>query len=164
MVVNPRTPHIEHKAVPVPPSFAIQLCESVENHKNLKPIWWCSYSFRFDMSNEDVISEFLNYCIRISRKYKAHIYPVMSIGRIPGESPHIHAVICSDAYLNYDQLHKNWRSGFSKQNLYRSGEKAVEYLCDHTRTHRYVQGITPICPNSGKCRKRGCVYARGREL
>ena len=154
---------IPHKAIAVPPQFAIELCERVESHKNLKPTWWCSYSFLFDDNNEKVISEFLNYCIRIARKYKTHIFPVMSVGRLPGKRGHIHAVICADAYLNYKQLHSNWRSGFSQQNLYRRGEKGIEYLCDHSRTHRYVQGITPLCPCAGTCRKRGCVYLRGRE-
>ena len=59
---------IPHKAIAVPPQFAIELCERVEAHKNLKPIWWCSYSFLFDDNNEKEISEFLNYCIGVVKR------------------------------------------------------------------------------------------------
>ncbi len=152
-----------HRPIRVSKDYARALKVEVESFKNFKPIWWTYYSSRVGCSDVQIIKEFSNYCVRVARNTGAHILPVYSIGRIPGKRPHIHCVMCADHYIDYRDLHGPWRSGFSEQKLYNSRKQGFQYLCDYERTHRLVVGVQPFCPNKGKCKRRGCVYARGRE-
>jgi hypothetical protein len=151
-----------HNPTRVSKQYARDLAEDVHRFKNLKPIWWAHYGFKYHESDEAVVKEFSNYCVRVARQTGAHIYPVYSIGRIQGSRPHIHCVLCADRYVNYRDVHI-WRSGNSEQTLYKDELPGIEYLCDYSRSHRLVIGVSPFCPNKGSCRRRGCVYARGRE-
>ena len=142
--------------------YALGLKVELESFKNFKPIWWAHYGFRFDLSDDEVIREFSNYCVRVARNTGAHILPIYSIGRLPGAKPHIHCVFCADHYVKYRDVHI-WRSGVSEQVLYDELQPGIEYLCDYSRSHRLVEGVRPFCPSKGKCRRKGCVYERGRE-
>jgi hypothetical protein len=151
-----------HKPVRVPRAYARDVTADVMAFKNLKPDWFAEYSWRFNVSDEDAITEFRNYCIRVARQTGSHILPVYSLGRIAGKGPHIHAALCAERHLKYSEVHI-WRSGVSEQKLYDRSKPGIEYLCDYSRSHKFVMGVYPYCPRKGSCRRRGCVYQRGRE-
>lgn len=104
--------------------FALDLTKRVENHINVKPMWYCEYDFRFPYSFDKALAEFNNYIIRIVKATGAHILPITSIGMKSCGLPHIHAALCSDKRLKYDDVHI-WRSGFSEQTLYQFGNTGL---------------------------------------
>ncbi len=151
-----------HSPIRVNKAYAAGILAEVKAFKNLKPDWFASYTFRYGVKDEEAIAEFRNYCIRVARQTGSHILPVYSLGRIAGSAPHIHAVLCSERHLTYRDVHI-WRSGTSEQKLYDPSKPGIEYLCDYSRSHKFVIGVSPYCPRKGSCRRRGCVFQRGRE-
>jgi len=143
--------------------FAEQLTRVVETHRNLKPLWFCEYDFRYQVTEEEAIAEFTRYQLKVSTKIKPHLLAVPSVGEKAGRI-HLHAIMCGDGEITYRDLHKWWRSGHSYQSLYRFGDTGIEYILDVSRGHRYLEGFTPFCRHRGKCGgRKGCVYHRGKE-
>ncbi len=152
-----KTPKIVDK------EFAERLKSVVETHINLKPLWFCEFDFRFNPTEAEAIAEFTRYQIKVATNIKPHLLSIPSVGLKDGRR-HLHAIICGDGEITYRDLHKRWRSGHSYQQTYRFGDTGIEYICDISRGHKFIEGFTPFCNHRGKCGgRKGCVYQRGKE-
>ena len=84
----------------------------------------------------------------------AHVLPIAGIGVDEGGRVHIHAALCLDRYVKYKSVHREWRCGFSWEQLYRVGDNGVPYILNG---HDYIPVSKPYCPRTSKCRgKKGC--------